>query len=80
VTALKGTSPLLAGEVIDCAVVCMKDLTEFAQKSIEEAKKEHILLSAHLKAKMMKVSDPIIFGAVVETYFTKVSKTCADVF
>lgn len=71
VTTLKGTSPLLAGEVIDCAVMRMKDLKEFAQKSIEEAKKENILLSAHLKATMMKVSDPIIFGAIVETYFKK---------
>uniref|UniRef100_UPI0039A44AD1 NADP-dependent isocitrate dehydrogenase n=1 Tax=Ornithobacterium rhinotracheale TaxID=28251 RepID=UPI0039A44AD1 len=80
VTTLKGASPLLAGEVIDCAVMRMKDLKEFAQKSIEEAQKENILLSAHLKATMMKVSDPIIFGAIVETYFKKVYEKYADVF
>ena len=77
---LKDSSPLLAGEVIDSSVMRMKDLKEFVAKTIEDAKKEDLLLSAHLKATMMKVSDPIIFGAIVETYFKNVYEKHAELF
>ena len=77
---LKDSSPLLAGEVIDSSVMRMRDLKEFVAKTIEDAKKEDLLLSAHLKATMMKVSDPIIFGAIVETYFKNVYEKHAELF
>lgn len=69
---LKDFAPLLKGEVIDSSVMHLQDLKDFVGKTIEEAKNDDILLSAHLKATMMKVSDPIIFGAILETYFKKI--------
>ncbi|WP_119058461.1 NADP-dependent isocitrate dehydrogenase [Candidatus Ornithobacterium hominis] len=69
---LKDFAPLLKGEVIDSSVMHLQDLKDFVAKTIEEAKNDDILLSAHLKATMMKVSDPIIFGAILETYFKKI--------
>ncbi|CAI9429628.1 NADP-dependent isocitrate dehydrogenase [Candidatus Ornithobacterium hominis] len=69
---LKDFAPLLKGEVIDSSVMHLQDLKDFVAKTIEEAKNDDILLSAHLKATMMKVSDPLIFGAIVETYFKKI--------
>ena len=50
------------------------------QEAIDEAKEKNVLLSAHLKATMMKVSDPIIFGAIVETYFKDVFEKYKDTF
>ncbi|MXV38025.1 NADP-dependent isocitrate dehydrogenase [Flavobacteriaceae bacterium Ap0902] len=79
-TILKDAAPLLKGEVIDTSVMKLKELKSFVTKAIEEAKEEDVLLSAHLKATMMKVSDPIIFGAIVETYFKDVFTKYADVF
>ncbi|MDR6733639.1 NADP-dependent isocitrate dehydrogenase [Sphingobacterium sp. 2149] len=72
VTELKGLSPLKAGEVIDSSTLSLTALKGFVVDAIAEAKAAGVLLSAHLKATMMKVSDPIIFGAVVETYFADV--------
>lgn len=69
VTELKGLAPLKAGEVIDSSVMSLSALKAFVAKAKEEAKAAGVLLSAHLKATMMKVSDPIIFGAIVEVYF-----------
>ena len=69
---LKDFAPLQAGEVIDSSVMNLSALKSFVAEAIEEAKEKDILLSAHLKATMMKVSDPIIFGAIVETYFKDV--------
>ena len=69
---LKKLAPLKAGEVIDCSALSISALKDFVAKEIAEAKKEGVLLSAHLKATMMKVSDPIIFGAIVEVYFKDV--------
>ena len=69
---LKDLSPLQAGEVIDSAVMHIDALKSFVEKTILQAKEQNILLSAHLKATMMKVSDPIIFGAIVATYFKDV--------
>nr|WP_068892704.1 NADP-dependent isocitrate dehydrogenase [Pedobacter panaciterrae] len=80
VTELKGLSPLKAGEVIDSSAMSLSSLKSFVAKAIEEAKAAGVLLSAHLKATMMKVSDPIIFGAIVEVYFADVFNKYADLF
>ncbi|WP_293915680.1 MULTISPECIES: NADP-dependent isocitrate dehydrogenase [unclassified Sphingobacterium] len=80
VTELKGLSPLKAGEVIDSSVLSVNALKKFVAATIEEAKDAGVLLSAHLKATMMKVSDPIIFGAIVEVYFKDVFAKYADLF
>jgi isocitrate dehydrogenase len=68
-TVLKASTPLKAGEIIDTSVMNINALKVFVAKTIQEAKEKNLLLSLHLKATMMKVSDPIIFGAVVEVYF-----------
>lgn len=80
VTELKGLSPLKAGEVIDSSAMSLAALKTFVAKEIIEAKAAGVLLSAHLKATMMKVSDPIIFGAIVEVYFADVFAKYADFF
>ena len=80
VTELKGLSPLKAGEVIDSSTLSLTALKGFVVDAIAEAKAAGVLLSAHLKATMMKVSDPIIFGAVVETYFADVFAKYGDLF
>ncbi len=77
---LKDYAPLKAGEVIDSSVMTMSALRSFVQDAMNEAKEKDILLSAHLKATMMKVSDPIIFGAIVETYFKDVFEKYSVVF
>lgn len=66
---LKENLKLLNGEVIDAAVMNVKELRKFYEESIEAAKKDNLLLSLHLKATMMKVSDPIMFGHAVSVYF-----------
>ncbi|WP_148624944.1 NADP-dependent isocitrate dehydrogenase [Aliarcobacter cryaerophilus] len=68
-TVLKASLPLEAGEVVDATKLSAKALQEFYQKGIDEAKKRDVLLSLHLKATMMKVSDPIMFGFAVKVYF-----------
>lgn len=77
---LKDLSPLKAGEVIDSSVMTLSALKTFVQDAIAEAKENDVLLSAHLKATMMKISDPIIFGAIVETYFADVFEKYKDTF
>ncbi len=79
-TTLKDFAPLKAGEVIDSAAMNMAALKSFVADAIAEAKEKDVLLSAHLKATMMKISDPIIFGAIVETYFRDVFEKYADTF
>lgn len=69
ITVLKASTPLKAKEIIDTSVMNLNALKVFVAKTIQEAKDHDVLLSVHLKATMMKVSDPIIFGAVVEVYF-----------
>ncbi|MGB0777274.1 MAG: NADP-dependent isocitrate dehydrogenase [Flavobacteriaceae bacterium] len=66
---LKERLALEAGEIIDASVMSKKALRSFLKAEIKKAKEENVLLSVHLKATMMKVSDPIIFGHVVSTYF-----------
>ncbi|VAW89299.1 Isocitrate dehydrogenase [NADP]; Monomeric isocitrate dehydrogenase [NADP], partial [hydrothermal vent metagenome] len=80
VSELKGCSPLLAGEVIDTAVMSKKALSRFLNQAMEEAKAEGILFSLHLKATMMKVSDPIIFGIAVTVFFKAVFEKHAQCF
>jgi isocitrate dehydrogenase len=77
---LKGYAPLQAGEIIDCSVMSLKALKEYAAQEIADAKSQGVLLSLHMKATMMKVSDPIIFGAVVEVFYQEVFEQYADVF
>ncbi|HKX86162.1 MAG TPA: NADP-dependent isocitrate dehydrogenase [Flavobacterium sp.] len=77
---LKDFSNLKAGEVIDSSVMNLAALKSFVTEAIAEAKEKNVLLSAHLKATMMKISDPIIFGAIVETFFKEVFVTYADLF
>ena len=68
-TVLKEKLALKAGEVIDAAVMSRRALREFYERQIEDAKQKDVLLSLHLKATMMKISDPIIFGHAVSVYF-----------
>ncbi|WP_024851011.1 NADP-dependent isocitrate dehydrogenase [Hydrogenovibrio kuenenii] len=77
---LKGYAPLQAGEIIDAAVMSQKALHAFLQEAVAEAKVEGLLFSVHLKATMMKVSDPIIFGQAVSAYFAEVFEKYADEF
>ncbi|MGM0929925.1 MAG: NADP-dependent isocitrate dehydrogenase [Actinomycetota bacterium] len=75
VTVLKDSFPVLAGEVIDGTVMRAAALDEFLAAQVARAKEEGVLFSAHLKATMMKVSDPIIFGHVVKAYFSELFET-----
>lgn len=68
-TVLKASTVLEAGEVIDATRMRAASLQKFYQDAIDEAKRRGILLSLHLKATMMKVSDPIMFGFAVKVYF-----------
>ncbi len=69
VTVLKESTPLLAGEILDATVMSKKALTTFLREQITEAKEQGVLFSLHMKATMMKVSDPIIFGHCVSVFF-----------
>ncbi|MEW9872512.1 NADP-dependent isocitrate dehydrogenase [Arthrobacter sp. HS15c] len=75
VKVLKKAFPVLAGEVIDGTVMRAAALDEFLAAQVVRAKEEGVLFSAHLKATMMKVSDPIIFGHVVKAYFSELFET-----
>jgi len=69
---LRDAAPLLQGEVLDAAVLSRKALRDTITKEMEKAKSQDILFSVHLKATMMKVSDPVLFGQVVELFFEPV--------
>ncbi|HWG23834.1 NADP-dependent isocitrate dehydrogenase [Actinospica sp.] len=71
VTVLKQSVPVLEGEVVDASVMHVAALESFLAEQIARAKSEGVLFSVHLKATMMKVSDPIIFGHVVRAFFPK---------
>jgi len=75
VKTLKQAIPVLAGEVVDGTVMSAAALDEFLAAQVARAKEEGVLFSAHLKATMMKVSDPIIFGHVVKAYFADLFAT-----
>ncbi|MDT0343548.1 NADP-dependent isocitrate dehydrogenase [Streptomyces litchfieldiae] len=70
-TVLRESVPVLAGEVVDASVLRVAALREFLAAQVARAKAEGVLFSVHLKATMMKVSDPIIFGHVVRAFFPK---------
>jgi isocitrate dehydrogenase len=78
VTTLKEKLNLLKGEIIDSTVMNVKELRKFYAEQIEEAKNDNILLSLHLKATMMKISDPIMFGHAVSVYFKDALDKHAD--
>ncbi len=77
-TVLKETTPVLAGEVLDASVMRRAALDEFLAEQIADAKERGVLFSVHLKATMMKVSDPIIFGHAVRAYFPAVFSEHAE--
>ncbi|MBT8036426.1 MAG: NADP-dependent isocitrate dehydrogenase [Verrucomicrobiae bacterium] len=79
VTVLKPSTPLLAGEILDATVMSKKALTSFLSEQITDAKEKGLLFSLHMKATMMKVSDPIIFGHCVAVFFKDVFTQHADV-
>jgi isocitrate dehydrogenase len=80
VTVLKASTPVQAGEVIDAAVMNRTALRDFFSRSTQAARDENVLLSLHLKATMMKVSDPIMFGHAVTVYYESVFEKYADLF
>lgn len=79
-TVLRESVPLLAGEVIDASVMSKKALVAFLTEQVEDARKNEVLFSLHMKATMMKVSDPIIFGHAVRVYFSDLFAKHADAF
>ena len=72
VTELKSGIPLQSGEIIDCAVMNVRELREFYAEEMAQAKADGVLLSLHVKTTMMRVSDPIIFGHCVSVYYQDV--------
>ncbi|GLQ29534.1 NADP-dependent isocitrate dehydrogenase [Litoribrevibacter albus] len=80
VKVLKESTPLQAGEVIDSSRMSAKALRAFYEKEIDAAKEEGVLLSLHLKATMMKVSDPVMFGHAVSVFYKDVFAKYADLF
>ncbi|AGP31462.1 NADP-dependent isocitrate dehydrogenase [Corynebacterium terpenotabidum] len=79
VSVLKESLPVLDKEIVDATVMHAAALDGFLAAQVTRAKKEGILFSAHLKATMMKVSDPVIFGHVVRTFFAEVFEQYGDV-
>ncbi|MEM6829594.1 MAG: NADP-dependent isocitrate dehydrogenase [Bacteroidota bacterium] len=77
---LKEGIALQTEEVIDCSVLNVSKLKDFIRKEIEDAKDQGVLFSLHMKATMMKVSDPIIFGAVVSVYYEEVFEKYGELF
>lgn len=80
ITVLKDGIALLAGEVVDSSVMNTQKLQEFLAQQIDEAKEQDVLFSVHLKATMMKISDPIIFGHVVRVFFADVFEKYGETF
>ncbi len=79
-TLLKENIPVLEGEIIDATVLYKKSLIAFLEEQVKDAKDKDLLFSLHMKATMMKVSDPIIFGHVVRVYFSELFEKYADLF
>ena len=77
-TVLKESLPVLEGEIIDSTVMDAAALDQFLTEQIAEAKKRGVLFSLHLKATMMKVSDPILFGHTVRAFFPALFEECGD--
>jgi isocitrate dehydrogenase len=77
-TVLKDAVPLDAGEIVDATFMSKKALVKFLEEQVEDAKQQDILFSLHMKATMMKVSDPIIFGHCVKVFYAPVLEKHAD--
>ena len=80
VTELRAAKPLLEGEILDATVLRMSALEKFIAEQMADAKAKGVLFSVHLKATMMKVSDPVLFGAFVRVFFKDVFTKYADLF
>ena len=80
VKVLKKSTPLQENEVIDAAVMSSSALREFFEAQMQDAKDKGVMLSLHLKATMMKVSDPVMFGHAVTVYYKEVFEKYADLF
>jgi len=80
ITVLKEKTPVQAAEVIDCTCMSKNALRAFIAEQIDDARNQGVLLSLHLKATMMKISDPIMFGHAVEVYFAELFDKHADTF
>lgn len=78
VTVLKESVPVLAGEIVDGTYMNVAELDKFLAEQVARAKAEGVLFSVHLKATMMKVSDPILFGRVVRAYFSELFETYGE--
>ena len=79
-TILKESLPLLEGEIIDASVLNKKELLSFLETQVIDAKEKDVLFSLHMKATMMKVSDPIIFGHAVRVFFKELYKKHGEIF
>ncbi len=79
-TVLKSSIPVLKGEVIDGTYMSKKALLSFLKEQVKDAKEKNVLFSLHMKATMMKVSDPIIFGHAVRVYFAELFDKYGDTF
>ncbi len=79
VTELKGATPLGVGDIVDASKLSAKALRRFYQEQVKDAKSQGVLFSLHLKATMMKVSDPVIFGHAVSVFLNDVFTKHADV-
>ncbi|GGI58443.1 NADP-dependent isocitrate dehydrogenase [Winogradskyella haliclonae] len=79
-TILKDNLALLDGEIIDATKMSQKVLISFLEAQVKDAKENNVLFSLHMKATMMKVSDPIIFGHAVRAYFKPLFEKYADIF
>ena len=79
VSVLKASTKVLAGEILDASVMSKSALRAYIAKQIDDAKANNVLLSVHLKATMMKVSDPILFGQFVSVFYGPVLEKHADV-
>ena len=80
VTTLKASLPLLEGEVLDATFMSKKALVDFLRREVDDARARGVLFSLHMKATMMKVSDPIIFGHAVQVFFADVFTKHAALF
>lgn len=79
-TILKESFPLLQGEIIDASVMSKKALIEFLDEQVDDALEQGVLFSLHMKATMMKVSDPIIFGHAVRVFFKELFEKHGETF
>lgn len=80
VSVLRPAKPLLKGEILDATVLRIRALEKFIAEQMDDAKKQGVLFSVHLKATMMKVSDPVLFGAFVRVFFRDTFEKYADLF